>query len=66
MAAQFSNKATREARVKVSPPGPNSLVALSRLHETIGRGNYMGLYGITIERCEDVFLMDVDGNTYLD
>ncbi|MBI9091364.1 MAG: aminotransferase class III-fold pyridoxal phosphate-dependent enzyme [Desulfobacterium sp.] len=53
-------------RVRVSPPGPCSLAALDQLHSTIGRGNYMGLYGITIAGCRDLFLTDVDGNVYLD
>ncbi|MCP4116316.1 MAG: aminotransferase class III-fold pyridoxal phosphate-dependent enzyme [Desulfobacteraceae bacterium] len=52
--------------IRVSPPGPRSLAALDRLQGTIGRGNYMGLYGITIAGCEDLFLTDLDGNIYLD
>lgn len=61
-----SMKPKLKPRVRVSPPGPCSIAALDRLHSTIGRGNYMGLYGITIAGCQDLFLTDVDGNVYLD
>lgn len=55
-----------KAEIVVDPPGPRSLESLENLSKTIGQGNYVGLYGITIAMCEGVYLKDVDGNTYLD
>jgi len=52
--------------IKISPPGPESLAALERLKRVIGRGNYMGLYGICLAESEGVYIKDVDGNIYLD
>lgn len=53
-------------RVSVSPPGPKSLASLKRLQGVIGRGNYMGLFGITLARAFQGFVEDLDGNIYLD
>jgi len=55
-----------EFGVKVRPPGPASRSALDELETLVGRGNYMGLYGIFIERGAGNYVFDLDGNTYLD
>jgi 4-aminobutyrate aminotransferase len=59
-------KAKLKPSIRISPPGPRSLAALELLHGTIGQGNYMGLYGITMAGCRGVYMEDVDGNIYLD
>ncbi|PLX87666.1 MAG: hypothetical protein C0614_02865 [Desulfuromonas sp.] len=52
--------------VTVSPPGPKSQAALKRLMATVGRGNYMGLYGLFLAAGRGCFVKDLDGNCYLD
>ncbi len=51
---------------KVSIPGPGSRYNLNRLNTLIGRSNYTGLFGVTISGGYDNYLVDVDGNEYLD
>lgn len=53
-------------KIKISPPGPISLAALEKLKNVIGRGNYMGLYGICFAKSCGVWIEDLDGNIYLD
>lgn len=47
-------------------PGPQSQQLLDRLQAVIGRTNYVGLYGIGLSRGEGNFIIDMDGNRYLD
>ena len=56
----------QKVKIKVAPPGPNSLAALQRLEHSIGQGNYMGLYGLFFGGSNGVYLEDLDGNIYLD
>jgi 4-aminobutyrate aminotransferase-like enzyme len=54
-------------RIKIDPPGPKSLAMLDRLYQSIGRGNYTGLYGICIQKAQGhAWIEDIDGNIYLD
>lgn len=72
----FSNKYTptlvtsvpliHAINVKVSPPGPKSREFLERMKKLIGRSNYIGLYGIAIAAGEGAYIVDLDGNVYLD
>jgi len=52
--------------VKVSPPGPKSLELLENVRKYIGRTNYAGLYGIGLKEGNGVYIVDLDGNTYID
>ncbi|QSA96800.1 aspartate aminotransferase family protein [Methylococcus sp. EFPC2] len=52
--------------VKTSPPGPKSIAMLERMRKVIGRTNYSGLYGITLEGGQGAYVTDLDGNIYLD
>jgi len=52
--------------IKVTPPGPKSLAMLQRMQKVIGRTNYVGLYGITLNGGQGAYVTDVDGNVYLD
>ena len=52
--------------VKVFPPGPNSQALLKRLGNAIGQSNYLGLYGISLNQGSGPYMMDLDGNVYLD
>ena len=52
--------------VKVFPPGPNSPALLKRLGNAIGQFNYLGLYGIALNQGSGPYMMDLDGNVYLD
>ncbi|MCP4353703.1 MAG: aminotransferase class III-fold pyridoxal phosphate-dependent enzyme [Desulfobacterales bacterium] len=56
----------QKPHIKISPPGPKSLAALEKLKNAVGRGNYMGLYGICIAGSCGVCIEDLDGNIYLD
>ena len=60
------NPAQKTKSVKVSPPGPKSRELLARMKKVIGRSNYFGLYGITIVGGEGAYIIDLDGNVYLD
>lgn len=55
-----------EPAVHTPPPGPKSRAALAELEAVIGRGNYMGLYGIFLAGTTGNFVSDLDGNRYLD
>ncbi len=52
--------------VKVSPPGPKSLALLERLKKSVGKTNYTGLYGISASAGKGVYIIDLDGNAYID
>jgi 4-aminobutyrate aminotransferase-like enzyme len=52
--------------VKVSPPGAKSREFLERMKKVIGRSNYVGLYGIVIANSAGAYIVDLDGNVYLD
>ncbi len=53
-------------RVAVAPPGPESRKALKRMHQVIGRADYMGLYGVVLKGSSGTCIEDLDGNRYLD
>ena len=55
-----------QPQIKISPPGPKSLDLLNSMNNVIGRGNYMGLYGICIAKGFQAYIEDMDGNIYLD
>lgn len=52
--------------IKVSPPGHKSLALLERLKKSVGKTNYTGLYGISAYAGKGVYIIDLDGNTYID
>jgi 4-aminobutyrate aminotransferase-like enzyme len=56
----------RKIRMKVPPPGPNSLAMLERTKKSLGRTNYAGLYSICLADGDGVYIQDLDGNVYLD
>lgn len=58
--------AQKTRSVKVSPPGRKSQELLARMKKVIGRSNYFGLYGITLVGGEGAYIIDLDGNVYLD
>ena len=59
-------KVDHDITVKVFPPGPNSQALLKRLGNAIGQSNYLGLYGIALNQGSGPYMMDLDGNVYLD
>jgi 4-aminobutyrate aminotransferase len=64
-------KASAEAvgtgiNVRISPPGPKSLVLLDRLKDSIAKSNYCGLFGIGLSKGQGCYVEDLDGNVYLD
>ena len=59
-------KVDHDVTVTVLPPGPNSQALLKRLGNAIGRSNYLGLYGIALNQGSGPYMMDLDGNVYLD
>jgi 4-aminobutyrate aminotransferase-like enzyme len=60
------NPAQKNQSVQVSPPGPKSRELLARMKKVIGRSNYFGLYGITLVGGKGAYVIDIDGNVYLD
>jgi len=53
-------------QIKTSIPGPKSTKLVNRMLKSIGLANYAGLYGIVMETGIGAYLIDADGNTYLD
>ena len=52
--------------IKVLPPGPKSLALLERIKRIIGKTNYTGLYSISASAGKGVYMIDLDGNVYMD
>jgi 4-aminobutyrate aminotransferase len=61
--AKFSDN---HISVKVSPPGPKSLALLEDVNKYVGRSGYSGLYGVGLKGGNNVYIEDMDGNTYID
>ena len=67
----FDHDASAEAmstgiNIKISPPGPKSLVLLEDLKKCIAKSNYCGLFGIGLNKGQGCYVEDLDGNVYLD
>lgn len=56
----------RRINVRVSPPGPKSLMLLEDVKKYVGRTNYSGLYGIGLKNGDGIYIEDIDGNVYID
>lgn len=52
--------------IKILPPGPKSLALLERIKRIIGKTNYTGLYSISASAGKGVYMIDLDGNVYID
>jgi 4-aminobutyrate aminotransferase len=60
------SKTAQSPQIKIAPPGPKSVAALEKLNTVVGRGNYMGLYGVCLAKGNGSYIEDLDGNKYLD
>ena len=48
------------------PPGPKSISILRKVQNSIARSNYAGLFGISMVDGKGPYVVDADGNTYID
>ncbi len=52
--------------IKTLPPGPKSLALIERMKNSVGKTNYTGLYGVAASAGKGVYIIDLDGNSYID